>query len=123
MNKEIKGQILGLFGVTAFGLTLPVTRFAVAYLDPLFIGLGRAVVAALVAGVLLLSAKESFPSKTQTLQLTIVALGVVIGFPILSAWAMQSVPASHGGVVLGILPLITDRKSTRLNSSHLAISY
>lgn len=107
MNKEIKGQILGLLGVTAFGLTLPVTRFVVSYLDPLFIGLGRAVVAALVAGALLLSAKESFPSKKQTLQLIIVALGVVIGFPILSAWAMQSVPASHGGVVLGILPLAT----------------
>ena len=34
-------------------------------------------------------------------------MGVVIGFPVLSAWAMQTVPASHGGVVLGLLPLAT----------------
>jgi drug/metabolite transporter (DMT)-like permease len=107
MNDETKGLILGLLGVTAFGLTLPITRFVVSYLDPLFVGLGRAVVAALIAGVLLLLAKEAVPNREQIIQLVIIALGVVIGFPILSAWAMQTVPASHGGVVLGILPLIT----------------
>ncbi|ADE16802.1 protein of unknown function DUF6 transmembrane [Nitrosococcus halophilus Nc 4] len=107
MNHETKGLILGFLGVTAFGLTLPATRFVVPYFDPLFIGLGRAVVAALVAGVLLLLAKETVPHKKQIIQLIIVALGVVIGFPVLSAWAMQTVPASHGGVVLGILPLTT----------------
>jgi drug/metabolite transporter (DMT)-like permease len=107
MNDETKGLILGLLGVTAFGLTLPITRFVVSYLDPLFVGLGRAVVAALIAGVLLLLAKEAVPNREQIIQLVIIALGVVIGFHILSAWAMQTVPASHGGVVLGILPLIT----------------
>lgn len=106
-NDETKGVIFGLLGVTAFSLTLPATRFIVPYLDPLFIGLGRAVIAALVAGLLLLLTGETVPSRPQILQLVVVALGVVIGFPILSAWAMQRVPASHGGVVLGILPLTT----------------
>jgi drug/metabolite transporter (DMT)-like permease len=107
MNNETKGLILGFLGVTTFGLTLPITRFVVSYFDPLFIGLGRAVIAALVAGLLLLLAKESAPNREQIVQLIIIALGVVIGFPVLSAWAMQTVPASHGGVVLGVLPLAT----------------
>src|SRR5690606_35583082 len=39
--------------------------------------------------------------------LVVVALGVVVGFPLLTAWAMRHVEAAHGGVVLGILPLAT----------------
>jgi drug/metabolite transporter (DMT)-like permease len=107
MHNETKGMILGLMGVTAFGLTLPATRVVVPYMDSVFIGLGRAVIAAVVALLLLIGLKQKRPSITQTKQLVIVALGVVIGFPILSSWAMMHVPASHGGVVLGILPLAT----------------
>ena len=32
---------------------------------------------------------------------------VIMGFPLLTAWAMRLVPASHGAVVLGLLPLAT----------------
>ncbi|CAH9019793.1 DMT family transporter [Candidatus Nitrosacidococcus sp. I8] len=107
MSNEQKGLILGFLGVVTFGFTLPVTRFTVVYFDPMFIGLGRAVVASLVAGLLLFVSKTPIPSKKQIGQLFLVALGVVIGFPLLSAWAMRSVPASHGGVILGVLPLAT----------------
>ncbi len=107
MSDESKGMILGVLGVTAFGLTLPVTRFIIPYFDPVFIGLGRAVIASLVAAVLLIITKQKRPNRHQFHQLIVVASGVVIGFPILTAWAMQTVPASHGGVVLGVLPLAT----------------
>lgn len=96
-----------MLGVTSFGLTLPATRFVIEHFHPIFIGLGRAVVAALCAILILILFKQPLPSKTQFRQLVLVALGVVIGFPILSAAAMQSLPASHGGVVLGVLPLAT----------------
>ncbi|NAZ78401.1 EamA family transporter, partial [Kineococcus sp. T13] len=33
--------------------------------------------------------------------------GVVAGFPLLTSWALQSVPAAHGAVVVGALPLAT----------------
>jgi drug/metabolite transporter (DMT)-like permease len=118
MNNETKGMIFGLLGVTAFGLTLPATRFAVAYLDPVFIGLGRAVVAAVVAAVLLALAKQALPSRRQFVRLGITALGVVVGFPVLSAWAMQTVPASHGGVVLGLLPLATAIAGVLISKEH-----
>lgn len=107
MTSENKGMLLGLIAVSMFGLTLPTTRFISPYLDPIFIGLGRATLAALIAATILFLTKQTKPDLSQIKQLTIVALGVVIGFPVLSAWAMQSLPASHGGVVLGILPLAT----------------
>ncbi len=107
MKNETKGMLLGLIGVSAFGLSLPATRIVVPYLDPIFIGLGRAVLASLVAGILLFWFRQKLPNRKQIYQLLIVALGVVVGFPVLSSWAMQYVPASHGGVVLGVLPLAT----------------
>ena len=107
MSNESKGMILGFLGVVAFGLTLPATRFIVPYFDPIFIGLGRAVIASVVAAFILIATKQSRPTRHQLMQLSVVALGVVVGFPVLTAWAMKTVPASHGGVVLGVLPLAT----------------
>ena len=107
MSNESKGMILGFLGVVAFGLTLPATRFVVPYFDPVFIGLGRAVIASVIAAFILIATKQSKPTRNQLIQLSVVALGVVLGFPVLTAWAMETVPASHGGVVLGILPLAT----------------
>ncbi|PCJ14082.1 MAG: EamA family transporter [Gammaproteobacteria bacterium] len=107
MQNETKGMVLGLVGVCAFGLTLPATRIVVAYADPVFIGLGRAALAAVFALMLLLWFGEKIPSVRQAMQLAVVALGVVIGFPFLASWAMLHVPASHGGVVVGILPMAT----------------
>lgn len=71
MTDETKGMLLGLLGVVSFGLTLPVTRFVIPYFDPVFVGLGRAVVAALVATFLLLFTKQAIPSKSQALRLFI----------------------------------------------------
>lgn len=107
MNSETKGMLLGLLGVSAFGLTLPATKLVLPYLDPVFIGLGRAVCAALFAIPLLFWFKQKIPAIQHWPQLLITALGVIIGFPVFSSWAMQYVPASHGGVVAGILPLTT----------------
>ncbi len=107
MNDHLKGSLLGLVAVSAFALTLPATRFVVSFLDPLFIGLGRAVLAAIIAGILLLLLRPPLPTPHQFRRLAAVALGVVVGFPVLSAWAMKSLPATHGGIVLGLLPLMT----------------
>ena len=107
MHKENKGIIFGLLGVCGFGLTLPATRVVIPYIDPIFLGLGRAVLAALFAIALLLWFRQKLPTLVQIKKLAIVALGVVVIFPVLSSWAMQYVPASQGGVVLGSLPLAT----------------
>ena len=91
----------------AFGFTLPATRLAVMSFDPIMIGLGRAVVAAVPAAGLLFLTGQKIPSWDQWRRILIVVVGVIIGFPVSIGWAMQRVDASHGGVVLGLLPLAT----------------
>nr|WP_253550562.1 DMT family transporter [Herbaspirillum rubrisubalbicans] len=98
---------LGLVGVAVFSLTLPFTRIAVAELNPAFVAFGRAVVAGLCALALLAWIKAPRPTAQQLRGLIITALGVVVGFPLFSSIAMRYVPAAHGAVVVGLLPLAT----------------
>lgn len=105
-QRETLGLVLGLIGVIIFGVTLPLTRIAVVSLDPWFVTFGRAALAGLVAIPVLLIARKSFPSRQEMMRLLLAAVFVIIGFPSFIGFAMQLVPASHGGVVLGILPLV-----------------
>jgi drug/metabolite transporter (DMT)-like permease len=104
-TRETEGMLLGLIGVVIFSLTLPMTRIVVAEVHPLLNGLGRALVAAIPAAALLVWRREKLPTWPQVKSLAVVSLGVIIAFPVFSAWAMKSVPASHGAVVNGLQPL------------------
>lgn len=106
-SDDAKGLLFGLVGVAIFSLTLPFTRMAVAELDPTFVALGRALVAALLAGLWLRFQRAALPKRTSWLPLALVAIGCVIGFPWLTSMAMQTLPAAHGAVLVGILPLAT----------------
>jgi drug/metabolite transporter (DMT)-like permease len=105
MKRETQGMLLGLIGVMIFSLTLPMTRIVVAEFSPLLNGLGRALAAAVPAAALLAIRREKWPTWPQLKSLAVVSLGVIIAFPVFSAWAMKSVPASHGAVVNGLQPL------------------
>ena len=107
LSDDSKGMLLGLVGVAIFSLTLPFTRMAVSELDPAFVALGRALVAALLAGVWLYWKRSALPPRSALLPLAMVSAGCVIGFPWLTSIAMQTLPASHGAVLVGILPLAT----------------
>ena len=100
-------MLLGLAGVAIFGLTLPATRLAVADLPPVFVALGRALVAALLAAAWLACKRLPFPPRAALLPLATVSAGCIIGFPWLTSIALQTLPASHGAVLIGILPLAT----------------
>jgi drug/metabolite transporter (DMT)-like permease len=76
-------------------------------LDPVFIGLGRAAVAAAPAAVLLALWRERLPDRATLGRLALVALGVVFGFPLLSALALQELTAAHSAVIVGLLPAAT----------------
>lgn len=105
--RQSEGLILGAIGVLCFSLTLPMTRLAVPELGSTVVGLGRALVAAVLAAIVLLVMREKLPPRKHWWGLVIVAIGVVLGFPLFSAIALQSVPASHGAVVTGLLPAAT----------------
>jgi drug/metabolite transporter (DMT)-like permease len=107
LPKELQGFLYGGIGVLIFSLTLPATRLAVSSFDPVFVGLGRAVVAAGFAALLLLLTRQTIPSVKYLPNFALVVAGVVVGFPLLSAMAMRDAPASYGAVITGLLPLST----------------
>ncbi len=112
MSDLKRGYILGFIGVAIFALTLPFTRLAVREFDPLFLSIGRTVLAAAIAIPILLMTKSPWPDLADFRKLLFVVAGVVFGFPIFSAIAMRTAPASHSSVVLGALPLATAFMST-----------
>ena len=93
--------------MAAFSFTVPFTRVAVGGLSPLFIGCGRAVVAAGLALVALIVTRQRRPQGRQWARLAVVGAGVVAGFPLLTSYALTTTPASHGAVVIAVLPAAT----------------
>ncbi|MBT2530921.1 DMT family transporter [Arthrobacter sp. ISL-48] len=106
-SRRPTGLWWGLLGVAAFSFTIPFTKLAVASLSPLFIGSGRAVVAAVLAASALALARQRLPHGLQWARLGMVAAGVVVGFPLLTSFALSTTPASHGAVVVALLPAAT----------------
>ncbi len=105
--KPASGVVNGLIGVVIFSGSLPATRIAVLEFDPVFLTMARAAIAGVLALCLLLLFKERRPARQQLLPLIIVAIGVVIGFPLLTALALQHVTSAHSIVFVGLLPLAT----------------
>ncbi|MGV8875073.1 MAG: DMT family transporter [Rhodococcus sp. (in: high G+C Gram-positive bacteria)] len=102
------GLLWGLAGVLAFSFTVPMTRIAVTGgLSPLFVGTGRAVVAAALAAVALTVTTQRLPQGRQWLRLMVIAAGVVVGFPVLTSYALTTASAGHSAVVIALLPAAT----------------
>lgn len=114
MSRETLGLLLGFLAVCMFAGTLPLTHLAVEGLSPYFVTAGRAAVAGLLAGTTLVLLRRRPPARRQIATFVLIAGCLVVGFPGFTALAMQEVPASHGGVVLGILPLTTSLMSALL---------
>jgi drug/metabolite transporter (DMT)-like permease len=98
---------LGFLGVLAFSFTLPATRIAVEELDPTFVGIGREAVAAVLAAAILAATRAPLPTRRQVRSLAIVASGVVFGWPLFSALALQGLTSAHSAVIMGVLPAAT----------------
>lgn len=96
-----------LFAVAGFSVTLPATRIAGQELHPLLLGPGRGALAGLIAALILCFRRERWPAARELASLSVVALGVVIGFPLCTALALRHVPAYHAVVIIGITPLMT----------------
>ncbi|ROS15768.1 EamA-like transporter family protein [Raoultella sp. BIGb0399] len=101
------GWINGLLGVVIFSGSLPATRVAVLDMDPFFLTFLRASIAGILAVMLIFGFREKRPHASQLIPLVIVSLGVVIGFPLLTAMALQHATSAHSIVFLGLLPLTT----------------
>lgn len=107
MDQAVRGWLNGLAGVLIFSGSLPATRVAVADFDPVFLTVARAAIAGVLAVGLLLAFRQRRPARRDLGSLLIVALGVVVGFPLLTALALQHVTSAHSIVFIGLLPLAT----------------
>jgi drug/metabolite transporter (DMT)-like permease len=106
-SRERLGLLLGFIGMAIFGGTLPATRIAVSQIDPIALTSLRTAIAGLCSLALLLVLRRKLPPRALWPQLVIAMLCVAVLFPLLMSLGMQTVDASHGGVVLGILPIAT----------------
>ncbi len=107
MTQSTLGWLNGFIGVLIFSASLPATRVAVADFDPVFLTAARAMIAGVLAIAALSVMRSKIPSPAEWGGLFVVAFGVVLGFPLLTAWALQHVTASHSTVYIGMLPLMT----------------
>lgn len=107
MQRTTTGWGSGLIGVLIFSGSLPATRVAVLDFSPIFLTSARAVIAALLGAACLLALRQTRPDRRDMLSLAIVALGVVAGFPLLTALALRHMTAAHSVVFVGLLPLST----------------
>jgi drug/metabolite transporter (DMT)-like permease len=107
LSRERLGLVLGFVGMMIFGGTLPATRIAVSAIDPLALTALRTAIAGLCSLALLMVLRRPFPPRRLWFQLAVAALCICIMFPFLMALAVQTVDASHGGVVMGALPIVT----------------
>ncbi|MEQ1159007.1 DMT family transporter [Acinetobacter calcoaceticus] len=107
MNRFMNGWVNGFIGVAIFAGSLPATRVAVMGFEPGFLTAARAAIAGILGLILILVLKEKKPAKKDWWPLAIVAIGVVIGFPLFTALALQYMNAAHSIVFVSLLPLAT----------------
>ncbi|WP_134500246.1 DMT family transporter [Microvirga pakistanensis] len=107
MDRTMRGWGSGLVGVIIFSGSLPATRVAVGDFSPLFLTSARAVIAALLGAAFLVLLRQAKPGRRDLASLAMVALGVVVGFPLLTALALQHITSAHSIVFIGLLPLAT----------------
>ena len=105
--RNTTGLLLAFFGMVLFAGTLPATRLAVQGFDPLFLTAMRITIAGAAAALALIGMRRRIPSREKLIACFVAGLFTVALFPLCAALAMMSVPAAHGGVVMGILPLAT----------------
>jgi drug/metabolite transporter (DMT)-like permease len=122
-GRENLGLLLGLVATLGFAGTLPATRISVQDLDPWFLTFARAAFAGIAAVALLLATRRRVPARQYWGELAIASVALVYGFPLFSALAMETVPAAHGGVVLGIVPMATALAATLVAGERPSVGF
>ena len=99
--------VWGFVGMLIFSGSLPATRLALRDFDPYFLTYARAALAGLTATALLLLLRERWPGREDLVPLVLTAIGVVVGFPMLTAFALQHITASRSVLFVALLPVST----------------
>jgi drug/metabolite transporter (DMT)-like permease len=104
---ESHGFWWSFLGVLAFSFSLPMTRLAAPIFGGFTVGMGRAVVAGILACAFLYARREPMLERQYWLPVALTALGVVVGFPVFSSLALQLGASNHASIINGLLPAVT----------------
>ena len=107
MNRTSEGWIWGALGILIFSGSLPATRLAVISIDPWFLTAARAAIAGVIGLALLIGLRQPWPARRDDAPLAVVSLGVIVGFPLLTALALRHIDTAHSILFTGLLPLAT----------------
>jgi len=101
------GLLWAFVGVLLFSFSLPLTKVAVGGFNPYLTAMGRAVIAAALALLLLGIRRVAFPAREQVRPILYTMLGAVFGWPILLALALERTTSAHAAVIAAFMPLTT----------------
>lgn len=107
MDQRTRGTIDGLIGVIIFSGSIVGTRLAVVDFEPMFSAHARAVGATAIGLAALLATRAPRPARADLPSLAVVAGAVVIGFPVLAAFALREISAARATLYMGLIPLMT----------------
>ncbi len=94
--------------ILIWGATPVVTKIAVAHVDPLTVGVLRTLLAALIAAPIALLGGAPRPrTRGQAGLVAVSAFGGFVAFPIFFSLGLRDTSASHGALILAVLPVFT----------------
>jgi drug/metabolite transporter (DMT)-like permease len=99
------GTGLAALGVLCFSFSFPATAWALGGFGAWSATGLRGTLAALIAAAALLATRAPVPARGDWPALAVVAGGCAIGFPLLTALALQTSSTAHSAVVVGALPM------------------
>ncbi|MFD8597087.1 DMT family transporter [Kitasatospora sp. NPDC059646] len=103
----VGGTVQAALGTLCFSFTFPATTWALEGFGPWTLTGLRGVLAGLLAAACLVASGAKVPLRAAWPGLAAVVAGCVIGFPVLSTFALRISSTAHSAVVIGLLPLAT----------------
>ncbi|WP_296633182.1 DMT family transporter [Rhodoluna sp.] len=107
-SETVRGYLLSFFAIIGFGFTFIAVTLGAESFDPITMSIGRVVPAGILSVIALKAMKQPILPPREAYPLIIgSSLGVIIGFPLLSTLALQTVPAADAGVIGALTPMVT----------------
>lgn len=105
---KLRAYTYSLIAIFGFGGTFIAVILGGESFDPITMSMGRVIPASILAIIGLKLMKQPLLPPRDAYPLIIgSSVGVVIGFPLLSTFALQTVPAADAGVIGAVTPLVT----------------
>ncbi len=123
MRRTSDAWVYGFIGMAIFSASMPATRAGVLAFDPMFLTAARAAIAGVLSIAALSLWRAPWPSPRDWVRLVVVAVGVVLGFPLLSALALTYITSAHSLIWLGLLPLATALSGVVLAGERLPLRF